>query len=58
MTVTTPISITAITICRELYDRFIMGGWEPQDAHQEVQWILDEYRRLQNDNVKKSPFHV
>jgi hypothetical protein len=22
-----------IEICRELYDRFAMGGWEPQDAH-------------------------
>jgi hypothetical protein len=26
----------AIDICRELYDRFVMGGWEPQDAHRQA----------------------
>lgn len=32
----------AIVICRELYDRFMMGGWEPQDAHTQcVRWLLD-----------------
>ena len=24
----------AMVICRELYDRFVIGGWEPQDAHE------------------------
>jgi len=30
----------AIELCRELYDRFMMGGWEPQDAHSHVEgWL-------------------
>ena len=27
-------------ICRELYDRFVMGGWEPQDAHAQLAALL------------------
>ena len=27
-------------ICRELYDRFVMGGWEPQNAHAEAAAII------------------
>jgi hypothetical protein len=30
----------AVDICRELYDRFVMGGWEPQDAHSQVLAML------------------
>jgi hypothetical protein len=27
-------------IARELYDRFVMGGWEPQDAHEQIaEWL-------------------
>jgi hypothetical protein len=31
--------IFAQDICRELYDRFAMGGWEPIDAHN---WLIDQ----------------
>ena len=30
----------ASEICRELYDRFVMGGWEPQDAHAQIAALL------------------
>jgi hypothetical protein len=27
-------------IARELYDRFVMGGWEPQDAYEQIEeWL-------------------
>lgn len=27
-------------IARELYDRFVMGGWEPQDAYPQIrEWL-------------------
>jgi hypothetical protein len=29
-----------IDLARELYDRFAMGGWEPQDAHQMIRDML------------------
>lgn len=30
-----------ITIARELYDRFMMGGWEPQDAYPQIrEWLM------------------
>lgn len=30
-----------IEIARELYDRFLMGGWEPQDAYHQIEvWLL------------------
>ena len=29
-----------ITIARELYDRFVMGGWEPQDAYPQIREML------------------
>ena len=32
-------------VCRETYDRFMMGGWEPRDAHEEVAAIIS--RRVQ-----------
>ena len=29
-----------IEIARELYDRFVMGGWEPQDAYPQIRkWL-------------------
>lgn len=31
-----------IEICRELYDRFMMGGWEPQDAHD---WVRERLKQ-------------
>ena len=36
--------IFAIEICRELYDRFVMGGWEPEDAHEWMTQRLKEFR--------------
>ena len=30
-----------IDLARELYDRFVMGGWEPQDAHQQIREMLE-----------------
>ena len=31
-----------IEIARELYDRFVMGGWEPQDAYPQIrEWLRD-----------------
>jgi hypothetical protein len=35
----------AVELCRELYDRFMMGGWEPQDAHDYVRSALAEHTR-------------
>jgi hypothetical protein len=32
-------------IARELYDRFVMGGWEPQDAHEQIREWLAEARQ-------------
>src|ERR1700731_1008985 len=26
-------ALVVIELARELYDRFVMGGWEPKDAH-------------------------
>jgi len=36
------IEALAIDIAREMYDRFVMGGWEPQDAHAQLQEMLRE----------------
>ncbi len=30
-----------IDLARELYDRFVMGGWEPQDAYGQIEQMLD-----------------
>jgi len=31
-----------VEIARELYDRFVMGGWEPQDAYPQIRvWMLE-----------------
>lgn len=29
-----------IDLARELYDRFVMGGWQPQDAHEMIREML------------------
>jgi chromosome segregation ATPase len=40
-----------VEIARELYDRFVMGGWEPQDAYPQIErWLASlraEVARLQ-----------
>jgi len=36
------IDYLAIEIARELYDRFVMGGWEPQDGHAYLRAKLSE----------------
>ena len=35
-----PSKETVVELARELYDRFVMGGWEPQDAYGEIERIL------------------
>lgn len=30
-----------VGLARELYDRFVMGGWEPQDSYELIEEILD-----------------
>jgi hypothetical protein len=37
-----------IEIARELYDRFVMGGWEPQDAYPQIRAWLDVFSAHQN----------
>jgi hypothetical protein len=29
-----------VDLARELYDRFVMGGWEPEDAHDLIRDML------------------
>lgn len=31
-----------VGLARELYDRFVMGGWEPQDSYDTIEAILSE----------------
>jgi hypothetical protein len=31
-----------VEIARELYDRFVMGGWQPQDAYPQIRRWLSE----------------
>jgi hypothetical protein len=33
--------LPAVDLCRELYDRFVVGGWELQDAHVMVVAMLN-----------------
>jgi hypothetical protein len=33
----------AVDLCRELYDRFMMGGWTPEDAHAETILRLQQW---------------
>lgn len=33
-------SAMAVGLAHELYDRFVMGGWEPQDAHAMISDVL------------------
>jgi hypothetical protein len=39
--------LAAEEICRETYDRFVMGGWEPQDTQSEVAQILAKHLSIQ-----------
>jgi hypothetical protein len=43
--------LLVIEICRELYDRFMMGGWEPQDAHDWLRRKLAENPMTKNSNL-------
>jgi hypothetical protein len=45
-----------IDLARETYDRFVMGGWEPQDAHEMIRAMLNEYNgaRLERGAVADS----
>jgi len=38
--VSAPSEELVIEIARELYDRFVMGGWEPQDAYPQIRYWL------------------
>jgi|SRR5581483_4969012 len=33
----------AIELCRDLYDRFVMGGWEPLDAHDRTTMKIEDW---------------
>lgn len=35
-----------IELARELYDRFVMGGWEPEDAHGMIREMLQQTERV------------
>lgn len=39
----TPISEMYVELARELYDRFVMGGWEPQDSYEEIDRIVSKH---------------
>jgi hypothetical protein len=42
-----------IEIARELYDRFVMGGWEPQDAYPQIRAWLDVFSAHQNSELTR-----
>ena len=44
-----------IEIARELYDRFVMGGWEPQDAYPQIRKWLRSRGEAMKDNVQGCP---
>jgi len=38
-----------VEIARELYDRFVMGGWEPQDAYPQIErWLASRVQGLED----------
>lgn len=37
---TVPRSIV-VGLARELYDKFVMGGWEPQDSYELIEAVLN-----------------
>lgn len=43
----------AVELGRELYDRFVMGGWEPQDAHKYIENTLIEYATSRVGELEK-----
>ena len=44
-----------IEIARELYDRFVMGVWEPQDAYPQIRKWLRSRGEAMKDNVQGCP---
>src|ERR1035441_7398015 len=46
-----------VELCRELYDRFVMGGWQPQDAYAETkERVINFTRRIMNgDSMSDKP---
>jgi hypothetical protein len=42
-----------IEIARELYDRFVMGGWEPQDAYPQIERWLALGVRQQREELQE-----
>jgi hypothetical protein len=48
----------AIDIACELYDRFVMGGWEPQDVHKQLESQLAEYASSVNAALQRSDFQL
>jgi hypothetical protein len=55
-----------VDLARELYDRFVMGGWEPQDAYPQIRAMLKaapHYRGLETEPSAEKfyesyPMHV
>jgi hypothetical protein len=40
-------------IARELYDRFVMGGWSPEDAYEQIDaWLAESGERLVRECAK------
>lgn len=51
----TEISEEAIELCANLYDRFVMGGCEPQDACEECQKAIDAgAQKARNDALEEA----
>ena len=34
------LEMLVVDIAREMYDRFVMGGWTPEDAHPQIRAML------------------
>jgi cysteinyl-tRNA synthetase len=45
-----------IDLARELYDRFVMGGWEPQDAYPQIRAMLSGEAPAQAAQSKLTTF--
>lgn len=45
----------AIDLARELYDRFVMGGWVPQDSHAFIESAAEAYAQQQ---LKTARVHI
>ncbi len=44
----------AVGLARELYDRFVMGGWEPQDTYDLIDDVLEAYKSVQTAREAKN----